>query len=30
VEDGPNLNRRAFFTATGGISIAALLAACGG
>ena len=30
VEDGPNLNRRGFFTATGGISIAALLAACGG
>ena len=30
MEDGPNLNRRGFFTATGGISIAALLAACGG
>jgi len=30
VEDGPNLSRRSFFTATGGISIAALLAACGG
>jgi len=30
VENGPNLSRRGFFTATGGISIAALLAACGG
>ena len=30
MEDGPNLNRRGFFTATGCISIAALLAACGG
>ncbi len=30
MENGPNLSRRGFFTATGGISIAALLAACGG
>ena len=30
MENGPNLNRRGFLTATGGISIAALLAACGG
>ncbi len=30
MDNGPFMNRRGFFTASGGISIAALLAACGG